>query len=90
MKATNLLRGFIKAALLLILVICWVWGGFALYLSVPGPQWLRTVLIGVFFILLPGSVLLSHKYFRAVFLYPGVFAVLLIWWQTLELTNDKD
>ncbi len=50
MKATNLLRGFIKAALLLILVICWVWGGFALYLSVPGPQWLRTVLIGVFFI----------------------------------------
>lgn len=79
-----------KTVLVPVLLLCWIWGGFALYFSAPGPQWLRMTLIFVFALFLPGAFLLSHRFIRGVVLCVGVFALVLIWWHTIQPTNDKD
>lgn len=86
----TLLQLLVKFLIFLVLAGCWAWGSMALYFTAPGPQWMRTVLAVLFVILLPASFLLSRRFYRGVFLCAGGFAILLVWWQTLEPTNDKD
>lgn len=90
MKAAGLLPWLLKAILLLILAFGWTWASLAIYFSAPGPQWLRGVLVSVFVLCLPAAFLLFHSFSKGMLLCAGLFAIILIWWQTIEPTNDRD
>lgn len=90
MKVATLLLWLFKVILLLILTLGWAWASLAIYFSAPGPQWLRVLLVSVFVLCLPGAFLLSHSFIKGMLLCAGLFAIILIWWQTIEPTNDRD
>ena len=84
------LKSLTKAALFLVLFLCWIWGCVALFLCGPEPQWFRVMLVCVFGAFLPGAFLFSRSFGRAFFLCSGFFVLPIFWWQTLQPTNDKD
>ncbi len=84
------LKSLTQASLFLVLILCWIWGCVALFLSGPEPQWLRILLVCVFGGFLPGAFLFSRAFGRAFLLCSGLFVLLIFWWQTLQPTNDKD
>ncbi len=81
---------FFKGAISLILIMGWVWGCFALYLSGPEPEWLRLTLTCLFGMFLPLSFFLSRSFVRGLVLCILLFSALIVWWQTLQPTNNKD
>ena len=90
MKAADLVLWLLKAFIMLTLIMGWIWACLALYFSGPGPQWLRILLLSLLALCLPGTFLLSHSFLRGMLLCVGIFAMILIWWQSIEPTNDKD
>ena len=86
----NFMKSLVKAALFLVLFLCWVWGCVALWLCGPDPQWARLLLVCLFGFFLPVVFLLSRSFGRGFILCAGLFVVLVFWWQTLQPTNDKD
>lgn len=86
----RLIRVAFKVIVIAVLVIIWLWGGVALYLSGPGPQWLSIILACVFAVFLPITLIFCRSLTRATVYCLVVFALLVIWWQTLQPTNDKD
>ena len=90
MKASHLLLWFLKVSLFLTLCMGWLWACLALYFTMPGSQWLKILLLILFSLCLPGAFLLSHSFLRGILICVGIFAIILIWWQTIEPTNDKD
>jgi len=81
---------FMKVVLVLVLLVCWLWGGAALFLAGPEPHWLRVVLVCVFGAFLPGCLIFVRLFHRAFFLSCCVIIPLLFWWQTLVPSNDKN
>ena len=79
-----------NVVLFLGLVLAWVWGITALYLSGPEPHWLKVLLACVFGMCLPAAFILTRSFIKGSLSCLAVFAVLLIWWQTLTPTLDKD
>lgn len=90
LKLSKIFQFVWKTMLLAILLLCWGWGSFALYLSGPGPQWIKGLVTCLFVILLPGSFFLLQSYYRSIAACIGVFLLLLLWWGTLKPTNDRD
>ncbi len=89
----TLISGFkilFKTLFFLALIVAWVWGVTALYLSGPDPYWLRVLLASVFGIWLPSAFIFSRSFLKAGLSCLAVFTVLLIWWQTLTPALDKD
>ena len=91
------LNGFIRVLKLLsrmivvlLLLLCWIWGSVALYLCLPVHEWLKILAAGAFAITLPTVFFLSRSFGKATLLCSTVFVLLLCWWQTLQPTNDKD
>ena len=74
----------------LCLVLAWVWGVTALYLSGPDPHWLKVLLACIFGLFLPAAFILTRSFKRGSLSCLAVFAALFIWWQTLTPTLDKD
>jgi hypothetical protein len=86
----SFMKSLAKAALFLVLFLCWVWGCVALWLCGPDPQWVRILLVCLFGFFLPAVFLFSRSFGRGFILCAGLFVVLVFWWQTLQPTNDKD
>ncbi|MGI9536039.1 MAG: DUF4105 domain-containing protein, partial [Desulfocapsaceae bacterium] len=88
-----LITGFkilFKVFLFLGLLLAWAWGLTALYLSGPEPHWLKVLLACIFGLCLPAAFIFTRSYIKGSLSCLAVFAVLLIWWQTLTPTHDKD
>jgi hypothetical protein len=85
-KALLLFKGIIFS----ILVLVWGWGCLALFFSGPDPIWLKTSLTCFFALLLPGTFLFSRSFSRPFTLCLVFLGTLLLWWQTLEPTNNKE
>jgi len=79
-----------KVVFFLCLVFAWMWGITALYLSGPDPHWLKVFLACLFGVCLPAAFIVTRSFWRGSLSCLAVFAVLLIWWQTLTPTLDKD
>lgn len=79
-----------KVVLFLGLALAWMWGITALYLSGPEPHWLKVLLACIFGMCLPAAFIYTRSFIKGSLSCLAVFAVLLIWWQTLTPTNDKD
>lgn len=86
----RLLRVVFKIFVIGVLIVMWLWGGVALYLSGPGPQWLNIVLSSVFAVFLPIAIIFCRSLTRAAVSCLVLFALLIVWWQMLLPTNDKD
>lgn len=84
------LKILFKMLLFLGLILAWVWGITALYLSGLDPYWLKVLLTTVFGICLPVAFIFSRSFVKASLTCLAVFTVLLIWWQTLTPTLNKD
>jgi hypothetical protein len=79
-----------KIVIFLILLPIWIWGCFALFFSGPDPQWLRTSLCLLFGITLPIAFLFGRSFGKSFIICLITFAILIIWWQTLEPSNNRD
>ena len=89
----NLISGFkilFKVVFFLGLVLAWMWGITALYLSGPEPHWLKVLAAGIFGLCLPAAFIFTRSFLRGSLSCLAVFAVLLVWWQTLTPTLYKD
>jgi hypothetical protein len=89
----TLIKGLItvvKAVCILILVLAWAWGAAALFFSGPGWYWLKLFLTIVFSICLPAAFLVTRSFTKGSLFCLVLFSVLLIWWQTLTPTLNKD
>ncbi|MEN8139846.1 MAG: DUF4105 domain-containing protein [Thermodesulfobacteriota bacterium] len=80
-----------KGAILLLIVLpAWSWGTIAILFASPGPKWLQLCLAVVFAALLPAIFLSSRSFYRAVPLSLIPLVLLLLWWQTLQPSGDKE
>ena len=79
-----------KIAVFLILLPVWIWGCFALFFSGPDPEWLRVSLILLFGITLPVAFFVGRTFGKSFIICLITFAMLMIWWQTLEPSNNRD
>lgn len=84
------MKFFFRGCLIFILVLIWIWGGFALYFSGPGSLLVKVLLAGAFGALLPITFLLSRSFLRGLFLCCLYLVVFFAWWNNLQPTNDKD
>ena len=79
-----------KSIVIIALFFAWIWGIFALYLNIPGPTLLKYVISTVFVLILPTIFFYSRSFIRGTVLSICVYAILLLWWQTLTPTGNKD
>ncbi len=79
-----------KIAVFLILLPVWIWGCFALFFSGPDPEWLRVSLSLLFGITLPVAFFVGRTFGKSFIICLITFAMLMIWWQTLEPSNNRD
>lgn len=86
----NGLKILFKIVLFLCLVLAWIWGITALYLAGPKQYGLNIILACVFGLCLPAAFISTRSFGRGSFSCLAVFAALLVWWQTLTPTHDKD
>jgi hypothetical protein len=84
------LRLLIKVTAVLILVLAWLWGATALWLAGPGPHWVQILIALAFGSFLPAAFIFSDSFAKGCTLSLFLFALLLLWWQTLTPTNEKD
>ena len=91
MSATfSYLKIVFKIVVYLVLAIAWLWGVTAIYLAGPGNHQVNTILAALFGVFLPAAFMFSRSFFRGVILSLGLFVFVLVWWQTLTPTNEKD
>lgn len=86
----NGLKILFNIVVFLCLVLAWIWGITALYLSGPKLNGLNIILACFFGLCLPAAFIFTRSFGRGLVSCLAVFAVLLIWWQTLTPTHDKD
>ncbi|MFT5729168.1 MAG: hypothetical protein ACI8PB_003331 [Desulforhopalus sp.] len=79
-----------KIIVIVALIFAWIWGVVALFLNIPGPMVIKYCVSTIFAVLLPGAFIYTRSFFQGTMLGLCVFAVLLLWWQTLTPTGDKD
>lgn len=86
----NYLKLITKITLVLILIVAWIWGFAALYLAGPGSHWVQFLFAAAFGLLLPTAFLFTKSFAQGCILSLCLFALLLLWWQTLTPTSVKD
>jgi len=84
------LRLLTKVTAILILILAWLWGATALWLAGPGPHWVQILIALAFGSFLPAAFLFTDSFAKGCTLSLFLFALLLLWWQTLTPTNEKD
>jgi hypothetical protein len=82
--------GIFKAVIILVLIPVWIWGYFALFFSGPDPEWLRICLSFLFGITLPIAFFFGRSFGKIFLICLMIFAILMIWWQTLKPSNNRD
>jgi len=84
------LRLLTKVTAILILILAWLWGATALWLAGPGPHLVQILIALAFGSFLPAAFLFTDSFAKGCTLSLFLFALLLLWWQTLTPTNEKD
>jgi hypothetical protein len=84
------LRTTFRVLIVLLLILAWLWGATALYIAGPNPQWLNSILAIFFVVFMPLSFAFSRSFLKGVILCLGLFAIVILWWQTLTPTHEKD
>ncbi len=79
-----------RAAIILPLLLPWAWGVLALFFAFPGPGWVRGVVACLFAAFLPAAFVRGRSFSRNMLFCILLFMALLIWWQTLRPTNNKE
>jgi len=79
-----------KIVVVVALILAWIWGVVALFLNIPDPMLIKYCVSTVFAVLLPAVFIYSRSFLQATMLGICFFAVLLLWWQTLTPSSDKD
>ncbi len=79
-----------KIIVMLLLLLLWVWGVTALYLGVSGAVWSKYIAVLAFALFLPAVFIFSRSFFQGSLLSFCLFTLLIMWWQTLIPTNNKD
>jgi hypothetical protein len=79
-----------KIIVILLLLSLWGWGVMALYFCVSGSLWIKYLSALAFALFLPVAFILSGSFLRGSLLSFCLFVVLILWWQTLKPTNNKD
>lgn len=89
-SVARLLRIAFNMGLLFILLIGWMYGTTALFLTGPGLFGLNVILACVFALFLPAVFIWTQSFLKGYLLCLCLFVVFLLWWQALKPTNDKD
>jgi hypothetical protein len=91
LNAAALLRFAATAAAALVMAIAAAWGAFALWYQAPGGHLLKTlcVLLWAGFSLFVFYVLWQGRTAQSVLVFALVFVALLIWWQRIAPSNDR-
>ncbi len=89
-KKNSNIKLLFKSGIVLLLILSWGWGIIALFLNAPGPDWLKSLLTIFFATLLPGAFIVSRSFLKGFFFCLAAFIALLIWWNTLQPTNNKE
>jgi hypothetical protein len=79
-----------KIIVMLLLLMLWMWGATALYLGVPGVLWIKCAVTLAFALSLPAVFIFSRSFIQGSLLSVCLFTLLILWWQTLAPTNNKD
>ena len=87
---TGCLGMLFKGGIFSFLFLFWLWGATAIFLTSPGPEWMKILLACSFGTLLPGIFLFTRSFFKSLTLCLVLVAALVAWWQTLQPTNNKD
>jgi len=86
----NFIVRLCKRIIIISLILCWVWGIVALYLNGPEPNWLKIVVVISFGAILPVAFVISRSFIKGLLLCVVFFSALIIWWNTLQPSNNKD
>lgn len=79
-----------KSGVFLLLLLFWLWGATAIFLSSPGPEWVKIIAACFFATLLPGIFLFTRSFIKGLTLCLMVLVVLITWWQyLLHPVNSK-
>ena len=84
------MKFLLRGCLIFVLVLVWIWGGFALFFSGPGSSLVKSLIVFAFGALLPITFLLSRSFLRGLFICFLYVVVLFVWWNNLQPTNDKE
>lgn len=80
----------VRASILVLLGLVWGWGVLAIYFSGPDPAWLKITVACAFGIALPIAFYLSRSFIKGLLTCLVMFGGLILWWQGLQPTNDKE
>ena len=86
----RLLRVLSRGFIVLLLIMVWLWGTTAILLAGPEPHWLQVLIACIFGLLLPTAFIFTRSFMRGCLVCLCLFVILIMWWQTLTPTNDKD
>ena len=78
--------------LIIVVLVSAVWANLAILYQLPGPPAIRIGACLVFDVVALGAVtaLALRRYRRAVLVYAAVYAALLVWWTSIQPSNDRD
>jgi hypothetical protein len=79
-----------KLGIIILLILCWIWGTVALFFAGPGPDWIKMMLAISFGAFLPVIFIVFRSFLKGFIFCLACFTVLLVWWNTLQPTNNKD
>jgi len=79
-----------QVAAAILILLCWIWGGLALFVAGPEPAWLKYLLLTIFVIALPLGLYLDLAFWQKLLSLMLVFAILMTWWVPMKATNDKN
>jgi hypothetical protein len=86
-------RVLVWGAVALVVLVAGVWGTLALHYSDLSPGWLRAALAvanGLLALLTIGSMVTGRRRRPLLVLFAAAFASLLLYWQTITPSNDRD
>lgn len=79
-----------RGGILFVLALAWIWGSMAIFFVCPDPEWLKILTATLFATLLPAAFLFARSFFKGLLLCLVFFAGLVVWWQTLQPTGEKE
>ena len=79
-----------QVAAAILILLCWIWGGLALFVAGPESAWLKYLLLTIFVLALPLALYLDLAFWQKLLSLMLVFAFLMTWWVPMKATNDKN
>jgi len=74
----------------ILFILCWIWGGLALYVAGPQSRGMRYVLLTLFTCSLPAILYFDITYGQKILFLGIIFTGILVWWIPMRASNEKD